>query len=399
MAKFIDSVPLSGIIRIRDMMYSVTDPFRLDQGDVSFDAPDTVKQAMHRAIDENRTHYVQTTGVPRLLELITDKLRTRNGIPIGSPDEVMVTTGGIHALYVLCHALLEPGDEVIVPDPEWPPAMGNIRMAHGQIVSCPLHERLGWRWDLDELELKITPKTKALYVNSPHNPTGGVLPRDDMERIAALAAKHNIWILSDEAYEDIVFDGAEHVSLASLPGMYERTIPFFTMSKTYAITGLRLGYVAVKDAALRDRMKKVLFYTASNISSVVQYGGIGALEGSQACIEAFRTELQARRDLFYAGIEQHASRVLSGAPPKGAFYAFLKIDPSWRPPAGDRASVSWALAQLLIERGRIGCVPGVDFGANSEGYLRFCFARDRRELTGALESMQTLFAPAPSTIP
>jgi len=398
MAKFIDSVPLSGIIRIRDMMYSVEDPFRLDQGDVSFDAPDTVKQAMHRAIDENRTHYVQTTGVPRLLELISDKLRTRNGIPVGSPDEVMVTTGGIHALYVLCHALLEPGDEVIVPDPEWPPAMGNIRMAQGEVVSCPLHEHLGWRWNLEELESKITPKTKALYVNSPHNPTGGVLTRDDIEGIAALATKHNIWILSDEAYEDIVFDGGEHVSLASLPGMYDRTIPFFTMSKTYAITGLRLGYVAVKDAVLRDRMKKVLFYTASNISSIVQYGGIGALEGSQACIQAFRTELQARRDLFYAGIEQHASRVLSGAPPKGAFYAFLKIEPSWRPAAGDVASVSWALAQLLIERGRIGCVPGVDFGANSEGYLRFCFARDRRELTGALESMQALFAAAPSQV-
>ena len=156
MAQFIDSVPLSGIIRIRDMMYSVKDPFRLDQGDVSFDAPDTVKDAMRRAIDENRSHYVQTTGVPRLLELVADKLRNTNGIPIGTPDEVLVTTGGIHALYILCHGLLEPGDEVIVPDPEWPPAMGNIKLAHGVVVPCPLHERLGWRFDLDELESKIT---------------------------------------------------------------------------------------------------------------------------------------------------------------------------------------------------------------------------------------------------
>ena len=161
MAQFIDSVPLSGIIRIRDMMYSVKDPFRLDQGDVSFDAPDTVKDAMRRAIDENRSHYVQTTGVPRLLELIADKLRTTNGIPIGTPDEVLVTTGGIHALYILCHGLLEPGDEVIVPDPEWPPSMGNITLAHGVVVPCPLHERLGWRFDLDELESKITPKTQG----------------------------------------------------------------------------------------------------------------------------------------------------------------------------------------------------------------------------------------------
>ena len=395
MAQFIDSVPLSGIIRIRDMMYSVKDPFRLDQGDVSFDAPDTVKNAMRRAIDENRTHYVQTTGVPRLLELVTEKLQNKNGIPVGSPDEVMATTGGIHALFVLCHALLEPGDEVIVPDPEWPPAMGNVKLARGVAVPCPLHERLGWRWDLGELESKITARTKAIYVNSPHNPTGGVLTRADVEGIARLAEKHGIWIISDEAYEDVIYDGTQHVSPASIAGLYDRTIPFYTMSKSYAITGLRLGYVAVKDPVLRDRMKKVLFYTASNISSVVQYGGIGALEGSQECIEAFRKELQARRDLFYAGIRQHAADVFSGDPPKGAFYAFLRIADSWRP-RSERAvpSPSWSLAQDLIERGRIGCVPGADFGLNGEGYVRFCFARDRRELTGALESMRSLFAAA-----
>ena len=129
MGQYLDSVPFSGIIRIRDMMYSVADPFRLDQGDVSFDAPETVKAAMRRAIDENRSHYLQTTGVPRLLELLTEKLRSQNRIPIGSPDEVMVTTGGIHALYITCQALLEPGDEVIVPDPEWPPCAGNVKAA------------------------------------------------------------------------------------------------------------------------------------------------------------------------------------------------------------------------------------------------------------------------------
>jgi aspartate aminotransferase len=395
MASFIDSVPLSGIIRIRDMMYSVKDPYRLDQGDVSFDAPDSVKRAMERAIAENRSHYVQTTGVPRLLELLAQKLQTKNGIPVGSPDEVMVTTGGIHALYILCQALLESGDEVILPDPEWPPAINNVTLARGTVVPCPLREALDWRWDLDELESTITPKTKAIYVNSPHNPTGGVLTRKDLERIAAIADAHGLWILSDEAYEDVLYDRAEHVSIASLPGMYERTIPFYTFSKSYAMTGLRLGYVAVKDAVLRDRMKKVLFYTASNISSIVQYGGIGALEGSQECIDAFRTELRARRDLFYDGIEEHAAGVLAGAPPKGAFYAFLRIDPAWTPDANQgQTSLSWALAQQLIERGRIGCVPGADFGANGEGYVRFCFARDRRELQGALESMRSLFARA-----
>ncbi|HEX5474851.1 MAG TPA: pyridoxal phosphate-dependent aminotransferase [Vicinamibacterales bacterium] len=392
MARYLDDVPFSGIIRIRDMMYGVKDPFRLDQGDVSFDAPDTVKAAMHRAIDDNRSHYLQTAGVPRLLELLAAKLQTKNGIPVGSPDEVMVTTGGIHGLYITCLALLEPGDEVIVPDPEWPPCMGNLRAAQAVPVPCPLHERRGWRYDLDELASCITKKTRAIYVNSPHNPTGGVLTREDVEAIAALAERHGLWLISDEAYEDVVYDGAAHVSPASLPGMYERTISLFTFSKTYAMTGLRLGYFAVEDAAVRERMKKVLFYTASNVSSVVQFGGIGALEGSQACVTAFRDELEARRDLFYRGLREHAAGMFTGEPPRGAFYAFVRINPDWRSSAPSApASPSWAMAEHLISAGRIGCVPGADFGAAGEGYIRFCFARDRRELTGALEAMSALF--------
>ena len=391
MGAFLDTVPFSGIIRIRDMMYSVEDPFRLDQGDVSFDAPDTVKQAMRRAIDENRSHYLQTTGVPRLLELLADKARIKNGIPVGSPDELMMTTGGIHALYIIFQALLEPGDEVIVPDPEWPPAAGNIKAARGVPVLCPIHEHLGWRFDLGELTAKITPKTRAIYINSPSNPTGGVLTRDDITRIVDLCRDRGLWLVSDEAYEDVVFEG-EHVSPASVAGAYDRTISMFTFSKSYAMTGLRLGYIVAKDAMLRDRMKKVLFYTASNIASVVQFGGIGALEGSQDCITAFRQELQARRDLFYEGVRDAAGDIFSGTPPAGAFYAFLKINPAWKPPADStQSSVSWAMTEFLISKGRIGCVPGVDFGPVGEGYVRFCFARDRKELTGALESMRSLF--------
>ena len=393
MGEHLDTVPLSGIIRIRDMMYTVKDPFRLDQGDVSFDAPDTVKAAMKRAIDENRSHYLQTTGVPRLLELLAEKLRDKNGIPIGSPDEIMVTTGGIHGLFIVCQSLLEPGDEVVVPDPEWPPCAGNIRLARGVAVPCPLHESRGWRYDLDELASKITPKTRAIYINSPGNPTGGVLTRDDVHAIATLAETHGLWLISDEAYEDVLYDDAQHVSPASLPGMHERTISLYTFSKTYAMTGLRLGYVAVKDAKLRDRMKKALFYTASNVTSIVQFGGIGGLEGSQAAVGEFRTELQARRDLFYQGIRENAGDVFSGVPPKGAFYAFLRINPDWLPPSGKRGeSLSWAMTEHLIAEGRIGCVPGVDFGAHGEGYVRFCFARDRKELAGALASMSAVFA-------
>jgi aspartate aminotransferase len=393
MGTYLDRVPLSGIIRIRDMMYSVANPFRLDQGDVSFDAPGSVKTAMARAIAENKTHYLQTNGVPRLRELVAAKLRTKNGIAEADPEDVLVTNGGIHGLYALFQALLEPGDEVIVPDPAWPPTQGNVLAAHGASVSCPLYESRGWRFDLDELQSKITAKTRVLYVNSPHNPTGGMLPRADLERLASIARERDLWVVSDEAYEDVVFEG-EQASIASFPGMYERTIPVYTFSKSYAMTGLRLGYLAVRDETMRDRVKKVLFFTTSNVASIVQYGGIGALEGPQECIDAFRTELRERRDLFYEGIAGAAREVFSGSPPAGAFYAFLRINPAWHRElmAGESPSLSWRMAEHLIRNGRIGCVPGIDFGPNGEGYVRFCFARERTELAGALESMKTLFA-------
>ncbi len=406
MSHFLDSVPFSGIIRIRDMMYAVERPFRLDQGDVSFDAPDSVKQGMVRAIADNRSHYLQTAGVPRLQELLAEKLRERNGVPVGSPDEVLVTNGGIHALYILFQALLDAGDEVVIPDPLWPPAAGTILSARGVVVRYPLHESAGWRLDIEEVERCVTPRTRAIYVNSPQNPTGGVLTRGDIEAIARLADRRGLWLISDEAYEDVVFD-VEHVSAASLAGMYPRTVPVYTFSKSYAMTGLRLGYLAVADAALRDRVRKALFFTTSNVSSVVQYGGIAGLEGSHAVVEAFRDELRARRDLFYKGVAS-LGRVFSGQPPRGAFYAFLRFDPDWkarveparlaaaaaRVQAGSPvpSSPSWELTSFLIGAGRIGCVPGVDFGPGGEGYLRFCFARDRAELAGAIESMRRVFS-------
>src|SRR5262245_60483312 len=222
MASYLDQVPFSGIIRIRDMMYSVDRPFRLDQGDVSFDAPASVKDALMRGVAENRTHYVQTTGIPPLIDLLTSKLRGRNQIPIDQPDEVMVTSGGIHGLYAVCQALLEPGDEVLVPDPTWPPAAGNILAAHGVPIGYPLYESRAWRPDIEEIRRLVTPRTRAIYLNSPHNPTGGVLARSDLDAVAALARERNLWVISDEAYEDVLFDDLEHLSIASLPGMYER---------------------------------------------------------------------------------------------------------------------------------------------------------------------------------
>ena len=221
-----------------------------------------------------------------------------------------------------------------------------------------------------------------------------MLTRSDLERIAAIATERKLWVISDEAYEDIIYKG-EHVSIASLPGMYERTISIFTFSKSYAITGLRLGYFVLPDKVLKDRALKIVAYTTSNVSSIVQYAGIGALEGPQDVVVAFRDELKARRDLFYEGLADAAPGILSGEPPDGAFYAFVRINADWVRDAGlPGPSVSWAMAEHLIKNGRIGCVPGVDFGPSAEGYLRLCFGRSRQELAGALASMKAVLAPA-----
>ena len=393
MGTFLDSLPNSGIVRIRELIYALDRPFRLDQGDVSFDAPETMKAAMRAAIDANETHYLQTAGLPRLKALLAEKLRAQNGVPVRSEDEVLVTNGGVHGIYLAAQALVEPGDEVIVPDPEWPPATLAMLAARASVVRCPLYPSLGWRLDVNEVASLIGPRTKVLYLNSPNNPTGGVFTRGDLERLADLAREHDLWVISDEAYEDVLYDGAEHVSIASLPGMYERTVPVCTLSKTYAATGVRVGYLAARDERLRDRLQKILFLTTSNVSSISQHGAVGALEGPQDVVEQYRLELQTRRDLFYAGIRESAGHVFSGKPPTGAFYAFLRIDPSWTPPAGASSpSRSWAMAEFLIGQGRIGCVPGADFGPAGEGYVRFCFAREREELEGALREMRRLFA-------
>ncbi len=392
MGKSLDQVPLSAIVRIRDMMYTVKDPFRLDQGDVSFDAPDTFKQGVAKAIADNRTHYLPSTGIPPLRKAFAEKMRKKNGIPIGSDDEVLVTNGGTHGLFAAFQTILEPGDEVIIPDPEWPPTMAIVKQAGGVPVQVPLREELGFRWHIADVEKAITPKTRVLYLNSPNNPTGGVLTRSDLEQLAALAKKHDLFVVSDEAYEDAVFKG-EHVSIASLPGMYDRTMPVYTMSKSYAITGVRVGYFAVKDPVIRDRAAKVVLYSTTNVSSIAQYGALAAMEGSQQCIEDFKKELMFRRDMFYKGIQEAAPGVFSGTPPDGAFYAFLKINPDFAKSAGITGdSLSWAMAEYLIKNARIGCVPGVDFGPNSEGYLRFCTCRSREELTGALASMKEAFS-------
>jgi aspartate aminotransferase len=387
MAEVIDRVELSGIVIVRDAILKMEKPYRLESGEPSFDVPDHIKEAMVRALRDNQTHYVASAGIPELRKAITAKCRTANGIPMESSAETIVTNGGMHGLYCLFRALLEPGDEVLIPDPTWTCVQHLITLCGGVVKRVPLHEERGWTFEPKEIRAAITPRTRALMINSPHNPTGGVLSRADLEAIAAIVEDYpQLTVVSDEAYEHVIYDGAEHVSFASLPGMYARTASVFTCSKSYAMTGLRLGYVVTPDRQTLDRMQKVVLYTANGVNSITQAGGVAALTGPQDCTRAFQVEYQARRDLFYEGLKDLP--VFRGAPPAGAFYAFLRIADGWTAPNGRRDS--WAMTEFLLAA-RVGSSPGIIFGPAGEGYLRFSTACQRDDLTGALAAMRALF--------
>ncbi|MDQ6693042.1 MAG: aminotransferase class I/II-fold pyridoxal phosphate-dependent enzyme, partial [Chloroflexota bacterium] len=229
MAETIDRVELSGIVLVRDAIMKLHKPYRLESGEPSFGVPEHIKEAMLRALRDDQTHYVASAGILELRKAVVAKLHSANGIPIESPAEVIITNGGMHGLYCIFQALLEPGDEVLIPDPTWTCVQHLITLCGGVVRRVPLHEERGWTFDPEELRAAIGPRTRVLMINSPHNPTGGVLSRADQEAIAAIVLENpGLTVLSDEAYEHVIYDGAEHVSFASLPGMYERTLSLFT---------------------------------------------------------------------------------------------------------------------------------------------------------------------------
>lgn len=387
MAEIIDRVEFSGIVKVRDAILKLEKPFRLESGEPSFDVPAHIKEAIVQALRDNHTHYVASAGIAPLRNAIVNKVNSVNNIPTRNPNEVMVTNGGMHALYVIFRSLLEAGDEVLIPDPTWTCVQELIKLAGGVVKRVPLHEELGWRFDPSELRAAISDKTRVFMINSPHNPSGGVLRRQDLQEIAEIVTEHpHLAVVSDEAYEHVIYD-QEHVSLASLPGMYRQVISVFTMSKSYAMTGLRLGYIVSPDPLLMDRMAKVVLYTSNGVSSITQYGGVAALNGPQDCVAAFRAEYKARRDLFYEGIASIPT--LQGQRPEGAFYAFLKIADGWQAPNGRRDS--WAMTEYLL-KARVGSSPGIIFGPQGEGYVRFSTACERADLSGALDTMRNLFA-------
>lgn len=354
----------------------------LEIGEPDFDTPANVREAAKRALDEGQTHYAPFAGIPALRQAIADDAQARKGFPV-TPERVFVTVGGKGVMVYAILALVDPGDEVIVPDPGYPIYESLTRFVGATPVALPIRMANEFRIDVDELAGLITPRTRLLVLNSPANPTGGFLTRADLERIAELCIRHDLMVLADEIYARILYDGAEHVSIAALPGMAERTIVLDGFSKTYAMTGWRLGYAIVPEA-LREAYGTLIINTISCAPTFVQAGAVEALRGPQGPIVAMVAEFKARRDLIVDGLK--AIPGVRCLRPSGAFYVFPDI-------SGTGLDGPTFAERALHEAG-VCVLSGTAFGTLGGDHIRISYANSRENLSEALRRLAVMVAPA-----
>lgn len=351
------------------------DIIHLEIGEPDFDTPAHIKAAAVRALDEGYTHYTPAAGIPALREAIADYIRRTRGIPVG-PENVVVVPGGKPIMFFAILALVEEGDEVIYPNPGFPIYESMIRFVGGHPVPLRLRMENEFRVDVEELARLITPRTRMLILNSPANPTGGVLTREDLAAIAELCLKHDLIVLSDEIYSRIIYEG-EHISIASFPGMLERTIILDGFSKTYAMTGWRLGY-GVMPEPLAEAVTRLMINSNSCTAAFTQIAGITALTGPQDDVDRMVAAFRERREVIVEGLNRIPGfRCLK---PKGAFYAFPNIE-------GTGLS-SRELAAYLLEEAGVAVLSGTAFGEYGEGFLRLSFANSVENIQKALERIE-----------
>jgi aspartate aminotransferase len=344
----------------------------LQIGEPDFDTPKHVREAAKKALDEGATHYAPFPGIPELRQAIAADVTKRKGFA-ADPSQVFVTVGGKGVMLYAILGLIDPGDEVIVPDPGYPIYESLTRFVGATPVPIPIRMEHDFRLDVDELAGLITPRTRLLIINSPANPTGGVLNRTDLQRIAELAQEHDVWVMADEIYGRILYDGEEHVSFASLPGMAERTIVLDGFSKTFAMTGWRLGYAVVPES-LKEVYGELVINTISCAPTFAQVGAVQALVGPQDDVNAMVVEFKARRDLIVNGLNEIEG--IRCATPLGAFYAFPDV-------SGTGLTGAEFAERLLVEHD-VCVLAGTAFGGVGTDHIRISYANSRENLSEAL---------------
>ncbi len=379
-AERISRLGFSDIVRIRNRVLEMTARgvrvLRLEGGEPFLPTPDFIKDAMKNALDANETRYAPSSGTTALLDAIRTKLAAKNGLTVETSN-LIVTSGGAHGLFCAFQAVVDPGDEVMLFSPYWTPIADHINFAGGTPVRVPWDELEGN--DIRAvLEKRVTSRTRLFYVNTPSNPTGNVLSREQLRSVAEFAVAHDLVVISDEAYEDLVYDGG-HVSLATFLGMAERTISIFTLSKSFAMTGWRIGYV-VADEVFMGPIRKLVLNSINGVSTPTQFAAAAAIAGGGEFLDGVRQEYLKRRDLLVDALNKAGLRLTA---PHGAFYLFPDVRARL---CGD----SWQAMETLLARTSIASVPGVVFGAEGEGHLRMSFSISMALLEETVEALTKL---------
>ncbi len=363
------------LVRARALEKQGKQIIHLEIGEPDFDTPANVIEAGVDALHKGWTHYGPSAGLPDLRQTIADYVSRTRKVPVAS-EEVVVVPGGKPIIFHTILALIDEGDEVIYPNPGFPIYESMINYVGGRAVPIPLREERDFCFDVNEFASLITDRTKLIILNSPQNPTGGVLTKKDVLAIADAIGDRNILILSDEIYSRLIYEG-EHFSIMSVPGFKERTILLDGFSKTYAMTGWRMGY-GVMRPDLATHIARLNTNSISCTASFTQMAGIEALRGDQSSVDKMSAEFKRRRDVFVAGLNK--IKGFSCRIPKGAFYTFPNIKKTGWP--------SKKLADALLEQAGVACLSGTAFGAFGEGYLRFSVANSLENLNKALARIE-----------
>lgn len=376
-----DKIPFSGIRKVSEAVAKLEKEGRevinLGIGRPNFDTPSHIKEAAKKALDDGEVFYTSNYGIESLREAVANKFNKDNGLDFKMSD-IIITVGANQAVSIAMTALLDPDDEVLVPNPSWLHYFYCADLAGAKTVSYPLLEENDFNVTPGDIEKLITNKTKMIIVNSPNNPTGSMLSKDSLEKISEIAIKYNLIVLSDEIYEKLIYDNNVHYSIASLPGMKKRTVVINGVSKSYSMTGWRIGFAGCANPEFISAMIRVLQYTVTCAPSFVQYGALEALAGPQDCVESMRSEFDMRRKLVYGTINNIEG--LSCKCPKGAFYAFVNIKKLGM--SDEEAS------NYYLNEAGVAMVPGSAFGEYGKGYLRVAFSNSYENIERAMKKIE-----------
>ncbi len=377
LAKRLEEVGFSDIVTIRNRVIQLradgVPVYQFEGGEPFRSTPDYIKEAAVAALGENKTRYAPSSGIPELRRAIVEKLRRRNRLN-ASKENVIIVNGGMQGLFGAFQSVVNPGDEVLIFSPYWTPIKDLVAHCQGRLVLVPTEEARtnGFRKTLDRY---ASDRTRAIYFNTPMNPNGVVFTRSETEDVAQFAIDHDLIVVADEAYEDIVYDG-ESISIASIPEMFERTITSFTLSKSYAMTGWRIGYAVAAEPWMTG-LRKATLYSSNGVSTPTQWAALAAFTVSSDFLETSRAAYRERRDLLLAGLNELG---FTCSPPAGAFYAFPDVSRL----SGD----SREAAEILLNRAQVATVPGAVFGPDGEGHVRFSFSTSIETIQAGLESMR-----------